>query len=557
MNIERLKTAASLLVSFAQKVGVSPAVLDNSEAVDGINVYIENARADCLRTLSLPDLDELVGAFEDSLRFIVRIGEYELLNVCGTCDPVEFGSFHQEIQKTNSVILDLALDKRRLREICGIDEDGQRVCVFFNSARLVRLLKNALSDPTQIESLLWNDSLKKAVVLLLDQDARLVGPFLVVLGASSIAEVETIERTPDQELKNAARVHAGCRANARWERRFTSFIVPRCLRIDGAVSLSDPVAKAILAHWANLSVLFTADRVQASDTQLLATYATERMRSEVELLSDSDSASFAFCNAAPALGDIAEWAYDEHWGSDRLRMAQIGIARAMAYGEQPKTCLSLAVQSPGILEELEWRWKTFICDEIERFSEEERKLEHEVAETVRAFDGEITEMIKSLSATVLAAVGVLIGSVIAAAFKGDFNATVFSLGILAYVAYLVVFPGIYGMTHHVLRFHTCDRLFSNRRRRFERVLAPDVVEETIGRQVSDAKKRFWWWFSFTILAFIVVIIACLVADSRVPALLSKGTKTLTTPAAAQPASSSAQPAAGVPSPRKPVPSYSP
>jgi hypothetical protein len=371
------------------------------------------------------------------------------------------------------------------------------------------------------------------MVLLPAHDVCLVGPFLSVHGGSHLGEVVSVAPVTGGELERAAKINMECRSGVRWDRRFTSFLVPRCLRVDGEIVPSDPVVRAVFTHWANLSVLFTADRVQydCAANRMLATYATERVRCEIELATQLGPTSRPFCDAVPALGDIAEWAYDEKWGSDRLRLVQISIARSLSYGDQPRPCVALIAQSLGIRDELEWQWKTFISDEIERFSEEERKLEEEVAKTAEAFDGEVADMIKSLSGTVLAALGVLIGSVIAAAFKGDFNATVFSLGILTYVAYVAIFPGAYNMIHHVLRFRTlCDR-FSSCRRRFERVLASEVVEEVVVNRVAKAEKRFWWWFGVTVFAYLVVIGTCLWANLRVPGMLAKSNQAQGAPTA--------------------------
>lgn len=540
MNLDLISGAATALSEFSGKLGISVDASSVAEDANRFTIYVEDFATGPLRSLQLTDIQRLAGAFQDALSLVVRVGDYEILSVSGDCTADTFEAFHRDAT-TNTVILDVDIDKRRLCQIAGLSEAGKRYFVFFAHQRFVGLLETALIDPSQLESSLWDNSLdKRCLVLLPDHDVRLVGPFLSVHGGSHLGEIVSVGPVTDAELKRAAKTNKACRTGVRWERRFASFLVPRCLRVDGGIVPSDPVVKAVLTLWANLSVLFTADRVQYDHTacRMLATYATEKVRCEIELASRLGATSRPFCDAVPALGDIAEWAYDEKWGGDRLRMVQISIARSLSYGEQPRPSVALIAQSLGIRDELEWRWKTFISDEIERFSEEERNLEEEVAKTVEAFDGEVADMIKSLSGTVLAAVGVLIGSVIAAAFKDHFNATVFSLGILAYVGYVVLFPGAYNMTHHVLRFRTLCGRFSSCRRRFERALAPEVVEDIVANRVAKAERRFWRWFGVTILAFVVVIVACLWANCRVPVMLAKS-------------ASGAGPAVAKPSPQTP------
>lgn len=403
MNLDLLRQAAAVLSEFTKKLGIPVETNADAEEIDRFILYLENFATGPLRSLRHEDLQELAQVFQNALRLVVRVGEYEILNVSGACSPEAFAAFQRDAT-ANTVLLEVDIDKRRLCEICGLNETGKRYCVFFAYRRFVRLLENALIDPGQLESSLWGNSLNnKCLVLLLDHDIHLVGPFLSVLVLLSLATLSPSPVSRTMNLKRAAKTLVACRTGVRWEQRVTSFLVPRCLRVAGEIVPSDPVVKLVLALWANLSIAFTADRVQFNRTtnRILATYATERMRSEIELATEVSPASQPFCDAVPALGDIAEWAYEEKWGSDRLRMVQISIVRAMSYGEQPRPCAALVAQSPGIRDELEWRWKTFMSDEIEHFSEEERKLEEEVAETVEAFDGEVADMIKSLSGTVL------------------------------------------------------------------------------------------------------------------------------------------------------------
>lgn len=520
MKAALLLDSVRALHAFADKIGLPKEELEKGETVDRLTVFDEEFPAARLTSLAIQDITNLITAFGDAIRFAIRVGEYELFTACEAHMPTDLSSL-KEVQRHGVVTLELDCDKERLRLLNRWDDPGKRYRLFFHEHRFVQILSGSLAEPSQLESLLWhNNAANRVVVLLPDNPIQLVGPFLAIFGGTQLARADEIESVSEEEVQRAAWVHSACRDAIRWEQSYTSFLVPRHLRIGGDFT-SDLVTTAILTHWANLSVLFTADRVRSKETRLVATYATERMRCDIELMTEIGDGGFPFRTSVGALGDVAEWAYDEKWGDDRLRMVQIGIARAMSNAEQPRKCASLVIQSPGIREELGWRWKTFISDEIERFCEDEQKLEDQVAHTVEAFDGEVADMIKSLSATVLAAVGVLIGSIIAAAFKGGFDATVFSIGTWSYVVYVAVFPGIYNMTHHALRFQTCSATFENRRKRFGRLLAPDVVENVIGGRVSLAKRRFCSWFVVTILAMLGVIFACWMADQNIPSIMQE------------------------------------
>jgi hypothetical protein len=230
-----------------------------------------------------------------------------------------------------------------------------------------------------------------------------------------------------------------------------------------------------------------------------------------------------------AVGKIASWAYEEQWSGDRLRMAQALIAQSLSPLLQPVLARQLLANAPAIWHDLQWQWKNFIGKEIERYTTEERELENEVGETVEGFDSEVADMIKSLTTAMLGAVGALIGSLIAGAFKEPFNPLIFSTGVYAFLAYLVVFPGVYGMTHHLIRFHTLKRIFARRRDRFERIIDRQRVADIVGKTISNGTCRFYCWFSATLAALLIVAILCFVAVAKVPALVLQASTSAAAP----------------------------
>jgi hypothetical protein len=189
-------------------------------------------------------------------------------------------------------------------------------------------------------------------------------------------------------------------------------------------------------------------------------------------------------------------------------------------GNQPHSASDLICDSALIQGDVGWHWKTFVSDAVNRYVAEEADLENEVAEAVDNYETQVSAMIASLSGTMLAAVGVLIGSFIAAAFKDKFNTSVFVLGIVAYMVYLALFPGLYNMIHHSIRFRTINEIFEKRKERFSRLLGIDETSRIVGSQVSRAKSRFRIWFSVTIVALVAVLVLAGFAAYYVPPIFA-------------------------------------
>lgn len=520
MTIQRLGEAAELLLSVASRFGGHEEQIKTAERVDHLTVEMRDVSPQALLALTHDDCSVLRELFGDSISLEIVADSLPLLTLSHATDVESIKRYHQDADKCASATVTVAVDKERLVAHFGLAQTNHRIVVFLFRSAFIQFLSHALRHPEELEEQLWRRSIDRSVVVVIDEDGlRMKGTFWSVLGFDQAERLDQLAPVLESEVQNANSVFAHCRESVRWDKPFLSKLVPSCFRVAGSHRQGSDVARLMMAHWANACVLFTADRIQVIKDKIVGTYATERSRCEISLFEGLPLGTSPSEVNVTALGDIAEWAYDEKWGSDRLRMVQINVSRSLAYGDQPRPVSSLVEQSHGLRNELEWHWKSFIAEEIDRFVEDERKLEDEVAQAVESFDSQVAEMIKSLSGAMLAAVGVLIGSVIAAAFKGSFNATVFSIGVWSYVGYLLLFPGLYNMAHHVLRFRAASDIFERRRSRFRRLLAPEVVNEISDTHVKKAKCRFWGWFWFTLLAFGGVVFACYLADQYIPSLL--------------------------------------
>ena len=439
MTAEHLRTAAESLMSLGSKFGGLEDQIRASETVDRLAVSMRDVSSTDLQSLTLDDCKTLQESFGDSIALDVVAESLRLLSLHDVNDTSVIDRYYHDAGKCDSATVSVVIDKEKLAAHCGLDQSEHRVVVFLFRTAFIQLLKHTLKQPDELEEQLWKRSIDRKMVVVIDEDGLwLDGKFWAIVGIDQTDRMTQMATASENDIQNASNVFQQCKEAVRWDKPFLSLLTPSCFRLSGNDRPESEVARLAMAHWANACVLFTADRVQIQN-RIVATFATERSRCQVLLFDEIPENIPRLFENILALGDVAEWAYDDKWGSDRLRMVQINVSRSLAYGEQPRPALSLVVQSHGLWDELDWHWKSFIAEEIDRFVEDERTLEDEVAQAVEAFDGQAAEMIKSLSGAMLAAVGVLIGSVIAAAFKGSFNATVFSIGIWSYVGYLVLF----------------------------------------------------------------------------------------------------------------------
>ncbi|MCK4458287.1 MAG: hypothetical protein KAU52_00990, partial [Methanosarcinales archaeon] len=275
-----------------------------------------------------------------------------------------------------------------------------------------------------------------------------------------------------------------------------------------------------LIHQVNSIILYTADRtVGDNDKPRLSTYAGASQSVELTLGNPADPIEEKVLAGVSDLMEMLEWAYNPKWSADRLPLVQIGIAQTLHAASPAVRYQLLLHNAPNIFDGLKWHWKVFIEGKVDAYVSQVHALEDYVADTIQAFADQIAAMIKSLSDTMLAAVAVLLGSFIAALFKDEFNPTIFTIGMVVYAVYVLIFPLFYNMRHQWERYQALLDNFKERQLRFEERLYPEKVGTIVGTQVTGSQRRFTYWFWATCAAYIVVIILAIVAALWMPGFM--------------------------------------
>jgi hypothetical protein len=127
---------------------------------------------------------------------------------------------------------------------------------------------------------------------------------------------------------------------------------------------------------------------------------------------------------------------------------------------------------------------------------------------------------KGLSDALLAAVAVLIGSAIAAAFKAPFNVELFRVGVVAYAGYVLIFPGLYGMSSQFGQFLETRKAFDHEQRRFNALIGEEKTDTIIGERVAKAEQRYLRWFWLTVLGYVLAIAGAAFAALKVPSIVA-------------------------------------
>jgi hypothetical protein len=145
-----------------------------------------------------------------------------------------------------------------------------------------------------------------------------------------------------------------------------------------------------------------------------------------------------------------------------------------------------------------------------------KALEETVAATAKDYNEQVGVLAASVIASMLAAVGVILGSFLAALFKSPFEAYAFRFGTIVYTIYLLVFPMGVGLTATWQRFRKSKETFEARRRSFAQRLREDPVREITEPVLGKSESWFRKWYAASVAAYAIVAVALAAAIILVP-----------------------------------------
>jgi len=284
-------------------------------------------------------------------------------------------------------------------------------------------------------------------------------------------------------------------------------LTPLHLLVSGKAPADDRFYRSLLLHRANLCLLYSADRTLQGKAGLEAIYSGGQKQARVAYASMSGPRlTEEQAEGLKTFEDLVGWAYtDDKLTADRLSFLQVEIAGALqGLPEASTTFLDLLDRAARIRGDLEIRWKVFIEGKIDAFTSEVRALENDVASTAQAFSEQTSALIRSLSETMLAAVAVVLGSFVASVFSKESDPEILRIGLLLYLAYLVVFPVAFNMIERWRSFAVARRHFEERRERFVKVIDEDKVKDIADAAMQRSQWRFELWFGVTLGTYLLV-----------------------------------------------------
>ncbi len=398
------------------------------------------------------------------------------------------------------------------------------VCPEKAAARLSRPLMEIEGD--------FPDDGRKLVLLVADDDVALDGDHLAVVGGRFLDDwgqcsarrppAEAAGGAGGEEAQDERRVRPHEMAedaveNVNWIDLHFERLTPLHLSVapsaEGYACESCAIARALYARLLDLCLAYSANQ-------------TRRTRESAKEKADDWTATFGrddslarvrFGTAAAGVGlpeeflagvarvvDMVVWAYGgRRKDKDRLHAFQNVVARNLRGKPETETYAALVGLAEDVEREMSWFWATYWEGKLGAYFDRVAQVMQFVDEVRQTYEDQVQRLTKSLADSVLAGVAVVVGTFIAAMFQSPFNATLFRIGILLYVAYLFFFPGLLGLTSAWTQFRDAKATFAERKKLFRAHLYEKSVA-TLLKPVEDGEDRFCFWFALTALIYVAV-----------------------------------------------------
>ena len=457
MNASALIAAREALARLGDALGIAPGALGAAEDLDTLVFRDERWPRARLDALSPTEVRALARAAPGTAT--LAQGDVDVLPLGS--DDASWERFREVTRGNPWLTLTVTVDKGALGA-----GPGQRVVL--HAEVLTRLWS---AGPAAIEA---------AIPDPLPVTIRVGAPGLALAGAGFAIGDAAPARDPDADAWIAR-----ARPHLRWGDGWAARLSPRDLLVDGAPHDLRDLTRRTAVEAAVRSV---ADVVTGDGAGATAWFVSRGLRVAVAPRIAGEIST----EAAAAWVRLSDWAFAAPFTPERLGVIRATVADAVGSAEPADRGRRLVAEAEQ-LEQISYdRFQGFVEQRLDLWAAEVRRLDEEVARAIAAYTDEIAAMVKDLSDTALAAVGVLVASIVASTARSD-PGPVLPVMLAAYALYIVVFPWWMRLGWHRERDGLVRERLDGILDRYRAVLGRTRVDALVGDRVARARAVFVRW----------------------------------------------------------------
>lgn len=277
----------------------------------------------------------------------------------------------------------------------------------------------------------------------------------------------------------------------------------------------DAVLEKILAtHFMNICILYTANRSTFDEKTKAPVESVYNSADRTVVLNLATGPTSAI--STTSLETLARWLYSRK-GTDQRTVLRNIITRELP-GDNPQASYeSLISRMPRMLSDTFWQYQVFVDGKITKHFEELQKVIGYVADVNKKISEAIDSITKSLTDVLLATIGVLVVTVLAALVKKETSIEIFRLSMQIYSVYLI-FYAAYRMVSTWDSYRLLSKEAANQLSRYQTALRVEEIAD-LSSPLKRRRTQFHIWFWITVGLYLGLAGLIYLAGNKGPQLL--------------------------------------
>ncbi|HEY0068421.1 MAG TPA: hypothetical protein VGE04_00480 [Chloroflexia bacterium] len=506
-----LPTLVLPLLQFVQRLGLPQSNWSHFETISVLSFTVKVPKQ-AASALTPTDFNALKQVYGPALKTLVFAAEDEpgalpALELNEEIDDSRLARFRNEISKFDPY-LQFVLDKDMLtQQLFPSIPSHHRILFYFFPEALERLLSNRFDD---LEDQLWPAADSCKVILLIPSNKILIdGDHLAIIGGTHLDSLANLTSSMSPDISRTKGMFDYCRTHLIWRKDWVERLTPLHFDVTVSDSGDTKIVQLLQIHLATLVILYTAQLTAEAKGHLVSTYVGSQYTANIIVPTVEEALLKRLPETSEHLLNVLNAVYDPIWlerGRGLLPIVQSVVSERLQ-PTPPEDAFEVFVGFAETLESsIELQWQAIFENKLTAYFAQVKALEEHIASTVSSISQQITDMVKGLSDTMLAAVAVIVGTFIADLFTDEFNAQLFSVGLLVYGTYVLIFPLSYNMLARCSNFKALISDYKKRRDNFKSQMTDGKISTIEGGRIQDRKNSFTRWFWATVATYLIVVV---------------------------------------------------
>jgi hypothetical protein len=518
---------AEALMAFCTKVEIAAAEAKQEakqpEDLFSYRLNKTNLSARKLKAATAADYMLLKDVFDRALTLEVSLGsnpyiEIEQGKIKGDL-AAGIGRIHKRAD-TTELALNITIDKALVIEQLGLNETLYN-CLFYLfeqnlstqlGASLIALDKQLFEKPGAAAAGSPPGD-KPTVIVVSDADIYFAGDMLTIVGEGRLDEAVKALKPLSTTMQEGIKEYRESMKSPTLVGHEFQCLTPLHLSGQWKKKGSSSLEKILAQHFANICILYTANRSTFdNDAPSDSVYNNSERTTTLSLKEEPTSVI-----QTEELINLANWLQSGK-ETDRRTVFQNIVAREL-YSDDPKINYNSFISLlKDLLKDAKLHYQMFLEGKITKHFEEVQKVVGYVDDVNKKISDAIDSATKGLTDTLLATVGVLVLTVLAALVKKDTSIAIFRISMQFYSGY-IIFYAAYRMASIFHSYFLLSRDAEKKMADYRVILGTDKIA-SLRSPLTNRRIQFHVWFWATLALYLALAGGILWAGTKGPQFLT-------------------------------------